>query len=265
MQKENIRSITTLHEAPLYSFNEHELDSYLKWLAKKRLTTTERVAMLGRKCIGQPYRIYLLGEFPYELYDPDPMYCLSASDCVTFVEQTYAMALSNDWPSFFRTLQRIRYKDGQVGILTRNHFTEADWNVNNRWLFAELTESVANGNVEVMNATIDRAAFFAKRQNGLGQDMPRQQFTSIYIRREDVSKILPRLRTGDIIEFVKGNEKSQYVGHMGLVMYAQDGSVTLLHSASPAVLEEPLLGYIDEHTNIMGVKILRLSLRAASI
>lgn len=39
-------------------------------------------------------------------------------------------------------LQRIRYKDGVIGVLTRNHFTEADWVVNNSWLIKNITDSL---------------------------------------------------------------------------------------------------------------------------
>jgi len=70
----------------------------------------KRIATIGRRNIGQPYKLNLLGEFPYELHDTLPMYSLSASDCLVFAEHTYAMALSSSWEEFFWTLQRIRYK-----------------------------------------------------------------------------------------------------------------------------------------------------------
>ena len=260
-----VRSLKELREAPLYSFNEHELDAFLKWLADEPMTGSARVVMLARKNIGQPYQIYLIGEYPYELWDADPMYCLSASDCVTFVEHTYAMALAKDWASFFRTLQRIRYKDGKVGMLNRNHFTEAYWNINNAWLFEDVTVTLAAGKSQLMKTVIDRAAFFKKKLGGLRRHIPLQHFESAYIRTKELREVLPRLHDGDVIEFVKGNDKSQYVSHMGLIMHAEDGGVTLLHSAAPAVREEPLLGYVDRHREILGVKFLRASLQAASI
>jgi len=254
---QRVRDVAALRQAPLYTFNEREVDAYLKWLADRPLGTRRRVVRLGRQNVGQPYRLFLLGEFPFELYDPDPMYCLAAGDCVTFVEQTYAMALARDWPSFFRTLQRIRYKDGQVGLLTRNHFTEADWNVHNAWLFADVTEIVAEGRARPMRTTIDRTAFFAKF--GIDRKFPVQHFESRYIPREDLPDVLPRLQDADVIEIVRGNKRSQYVSHVGLIMHDDSGGVTLLHSTIPAVREEPLLGYIQRHQNILGIKILRLN------
>ena len=244
-----------LGKAPLYTFNETEVDAYLRNLAEAPSPMVERVATIARKNIGQPYRLYLLGEFPYELHDADPLYCLSASDCVTFVEYTYAMALSWDWPSFFRTLQRIRYKGGKIGILTRNHFTEADWNINNAWLFEDITDYVASAGARKMAATIDRAAFF--RKFGLDEDIPVEHFRSTYIAKAILPEILDRLQIGDVIEIVRGSDTSQYVGHMGLVMHDSEGRAMLIHSSKPAVREEPLLEYIARHENILGIKVLR--------
>ncbi|MFQ5430714.1 MAG: N-acetylmuramoyl-L-alanine amidase-like domain-containing protein [Phycisphaerae bacterium] len=249
------RDLAALRAAPLYTFTEAELDAYLKSIADDRMPLTERVAMLGRKTIGQPYQIYLLGEAPVERLDPDPLYRLDASDCVTFVEQTYAMALAHDWPSFFETLQRLRYEDGQIGFLTRNHFTEADWNIHNAWLFEDVTTFVAPEAVRPMRATIDRAAFF--RKHGVVTALPVEQFESRYVPREALPKALDRLRTGDVIEFVRGDAVAQYVGHIGLCIRNSDGRAMLLHSAEPAVREEPLLDYVSQHANILGIKVLR--------
>jgi hypothetical protein len=69
------RSLRILQKAPLYSFSEKELDVYLKHLHETEPDAVKRVIHLARKNIGQPYEIYLLGEAPDEMYDPDPMYC----------------------------------------------------------------------------------------------------------------------------------------------------------------------------------------------
>ena len=95
---------------PLYQFTPQELDIYLGFLQTNEPDLRKRIQHLAQKCLDQPYQIYLLGEFPFEIYDPDPLYSLGKSDCVVFSEHIYAMALSYDWKSFFAMLQRIRYK-----------------------------------------------------------------------------------------------------------------------------------------------------------
>lgn len=241
---------------PLYQLNEVELDAHLKALARQRQPTVARVNLFATALIGQPYRLYLLGEYPYELYDADPLYCLSASDCVTFVEHVFAMALSDDWPTFFRTLQRLRYKDGRIGMLTRNHFTEADWNVNNAWAFDDVTARLAPGDSRPMNVVVDRAAFF--RKHGIGRDIPIERFETEFVPREAVDRVEPLLEMGDVIEFVRGTPTAPYVGHVGLAGAREAGRLMLIHSREPRVQTLPLLDYVASSPKIIGIKVLRL-------
>jgi hypothetical protein len=251
------RSIKRLKVAPLYSFNEKDVDAYLKFLSEEQNDPIERVMHLARKNVGQPYEIFLLGEGPYEVFDPDPMYCLAKSDCVTFVEHTYAMALSRDWPSFFRTLQRLRYKDGKVGMVTRNHESVADWNVNNAWLFEEITPRLGDGKASTaMHMVWKPARFFA--QHGIGQDMADVTISSTFISRDKVESILSELKDGDVAQVVRGNSREQYVGHFGLVARDKDGQVNMIHSAEPAVREQGILDYLEKNPKTIGFKFLRV-------
>ena len=123
----------------------------------------KRIAAIGRQNIGQPYMLNLLGEFPYQLHDTLPMFSLDHSDCVVFAEHTYAMALSQSWEEFFWMLQRIRYKDGVVGVATRNHYTEVDWNINNNWLVTDISAQLAGADGPSYGLTVDRARFLKTR------------------------------------------------------------------------------------------------------
>jgi hypothetical protein len=250
------RTIKKLKVAPLYSFNEKDVDAYLKFLTTDQKDPIARVMHLARKNIGEPYQIFLLGEGSYEVFDPDPMYCLEKSDCVTFVEHTYAMALSHDWPSFFRTLQRLRYKDGKVGMVTRNHESVADWNVNNAWLFEEVTGKLGGGKAATpMHLVWQPAKFF--KQYGIGQDLPDVTINSTYIPRDKVESILSELKDGDVAQIVRGNAREQYVGHFGLVALGKDGQVNMVHSAEPAVREQGILDYMEKNPKTLGFKFLR--------
>jgi len=250
------RRVDALQRAALYTFNEREVDAYLRWLSADEPNNPARVAQLARKNLGQPYRAFLLGEFPFELRDPDPLYCLSASDCTTFVEQTYALAMSSDWPSFFRTLQRIRYKDGIIGFATRNHFVEADWNPNNAWLFEEITDRLGEGTTKPMQTRVDRAAFLARV--GLSRDEPPQIVRGSYVPVNQLTRAASGLRDGDIVELVKGDDHWQYVSHMGLVFHDTADGVTIVHSGKPAVREEPMDDYLTRHPAVIGLRFLRL-------
>jgi N-acetylmuramoyl-L-alanine amidase-like len=275
---------------PLYEFSEPEIDVYLRYLTAFRPELPDRIRHLARKNIGQPYEIYLLGEMPFEHYDPQPLYCLTKSDCLVFTEHTYAMALSDSWPGFIRMLQRIRYADGQIGVATRNHYTEADWNPNNRWLVRDITSELARQRGVKFAQKVDRAKFLLKRYK-LETDFPIEERVDVYLPFEYIDQAKARLRDGDFVNIVRGippkagsEDKAQsrvgtmqdifggsaWVGHTGMIVLGDDGEVHLIHSARPSVREVPIDDYIATSTEnlaerdaagkarLLGFKFLRL-------
>ena len=91
----------------------------------------QRVEAVSELFLGVPYKLGSLGEGPDGEFDRDPLIRFDAFDCTTFVETVMALSLDSDLDSAMRTLQKIRYKDGQIGYATRNHFIELDWVPNN--------------------------------------------------------------------------------------------------------------------------------------
>lgn len=256
--------VADLVDKPLYKFTEAEVGTYLKLLQATEPSLPKRIVHLARKNIGQPYELYLLGEMPFEAYDPQPIYCLGKSDCVVYAEHTYAMALSHDWPSFMRMLQRIRYRDGQLGVVTRNHYTEADWNVSNRWLVEDVTEQLAGEDAVTFVQKIDRAGFFKKRYD-LKVDVPVEEHRDVYLPFESIEQAKSQLNDGDFVNVVRGIVKkgappsdifggSAWVGHVGLIAKGLNGEVNLIHSAEPAVREESLDAYIARSTKDLAEK-----------
>jgi len=242
---------------PLYRFSEAQLDAFLRSGRAPGASAAERAVSIGRRNLGQPYEIYLLGEFPYEPYDVDPLYCLSRSDCLTFAEHVYAMALSRDWWSFLAALQRIRYRAGEVSMLARNHYTIADWNRNNDFLFEDLTDRLAGGEASAPLYYLCRRARFFK-QFDIGQDIPDEPIHDRYIPKGNVPRVLGELRDGDFVNIIRGDEAAQWCGHTGLIAIGDGGAVNFLHSARPAVREQPLLEYVEGDKRCLGIKILRL-------
>ena len=197
-----------LENKPLYQFSEAEVGAYIKHLQATEPSLRKRIMHLARKNLGQPYAIYLLGEMPFETYDPQPIYCLAKSDCVVFGEHTYAMALTGDWAAFMKMLQRIRYRDGQIGVATRNHYTEADWVKSNQWLVRDVTRELAGGqNSEnwgvAFDERIDRAKFL-KGRYGLVVDIPVEMHHDLYLPYTDVDRAAGQLEDGDFVNVVRG-------------------------------------------------------------
>jgi hypothetical protein len=232
----------SLLNKPLYQLQPAELGRFLAWQQLEQPALRQRIAALARKNIGQPYELFLLGEFPYETYDTQPLFNLAKSDCVVFAEHIYAMALSASWEEFFWMLQRIRYRDGVIGAATRNHYTEADWNVANGWLVQDVTAALG-APTQPYHQRIDRQAFLRK-QFKIERDIPVQPFDDVYIAKQDVVAIEAQLQDGDFVNVISGRNGNYYASHVGLIVTGTDGSRRLLHSAEPQVREETLQGFI---------------------
>jgi hypothetical protein len=241
------REMAALRSKPLYEFSPREVDAYLKHLHATEPSLRNRIVHLARKNINQPYELYLLGEAPFEQIDAQPIYCLDKSDCVVFAEHTLAMALSDSWPSFMSMLQRIRYKDGRIGVVTRNHYTEADWNRNNTWLARDVTDEIGGESVVSFTQKVDRAKFLKGRYE-IEEPISIETIEESFIPYERIESVKSRLRDGDIVNFVTGRDGGYWVGHVGLVARGSDGTVNLIHSAKPNVREEPVEAYIERFT-----------------
>ena len=102
-------------------------------------TPTERIEWLTDVFVDEetPYLDGSLGEGLEGRYSQRPLYRFDGFNCTTFIETVLALALTE--PSDFTTtiadfdafMKAIRYEDGQVAFLTRNHFPSADWVPNN--------------------------------------------------------------------------------------------------------------------------------------
>ena len=239
--------VAPLKDKPLYRFSEREVDAYIRYLHATEPDVHKRIVHLARKNIEQPYELYLLGEAPFEQTDAQPIYCLDRSDCVVFAEHTLAMALTDSWPSFMSMLQRIRYKDGRIGVVTRNHYTEADWNVNNRWLLTDITNSLGGDAVQPFSQKVDRAKFFKTRYK-LEEPIAIETIQETFIPSERMDSVKPLLRDGDVVNFVTGSKGGYWVGHVGLIGLAPDGTPHLIHSAKPKVREETIESYVTRLT-----------------
>lgn len=231
------------HVTALYRMKPAELGLHLAKLHQAEPDLRKRVAKLARQNIGQPYQLFPMGEFPFETIDPKPMFSLDKSDCVVFAEHTYAMALSRSWEEFFRILQRIRYKDGVIGVATRNHYTEADWNPANAWLVKDVTAEVAGDTVANYHYKVDRQAFFKSRYQ-LERPLAVETVHEAYVPKSALASRLSQMQDGDMFNVVSHVGEETQVTHVGLIVVAPDGNRNLIHSFEPQVREESLAAFL---------------------
>ncbi len=221
----------------LFQMAPTEVDRFIASMHGAEPDLRKRISTIGRRNIGQPYKLNLLGEFPYQLHDALPMFSLEYSDCVVFVEHTYAMALSRSWEEFFWMLQRIRYKDGIIGVASRNHYTEVDWNINNRWLVSDVTAALAGPDALSYAMTVDRSSFLRTTHRTV-HEVPVQTSRETFMSPQTLLKILPQLHDGDMLNVVSVRDGKHGVSHVGLIAIDADGRRNFLNSAEPQVREE---------------------------
>ncbi|MGO4380129.1 N-acetylmuramoyl-L-alanine amidase-like domain-containing protein [Pseudoduganella sp. RAF19] len=246
----------------IYQMTPAEAGSFISSVHDSQPDLRKRIAAIARRNIGQPYKLNLLGEYPYELHDSLPMFSLGQSDCTVFIEHTYAMALSESWEEFFWMLQRIRYKDGVVGVATRNHYTEVDWNINNRWLLTDVSASLPGA--AYYDLTVDRAQFL-KTHHNTESSIPVQHTREAYVPVENARQAFQQMNEGDMVNVISIRNGEHMVTHVGLVVQDAHGHRRFLHSSAPAVREEEFEDFIartqarKSGLQLAGFKFLRLN------
>jgi hypothetical protein len=230
----------------VYEMTPAEIGQFVAQTRREVPDLRQRVVTIARRNLGQKYSLHLLGEYPFEIHDGQPLYCLENGDCVVFAEHVYAMALSYDWQSFFAMLQRIRYQNGEISAVTRNHYTLADWNENNAWLIRDITPQIAAGKTDTVTENINRKAF-SKKSFDVDVDVPNQSYTTTYVPARYVKDVAAQLRAGDCVNVIRVTKSGgKFCGHVGMIGIGADGTVNLIHSTPPKSIEQPLVEYVEQ-------------------
>lgn len=233
------------HARPLYLMTPAEIDRYLKDLRANVPSPTARLNHIMLQYVGQGHRQGIIGDFPFDLGPDDlPLFNVEESDCVSFVESTFAMALADSWRSYFVMLQRIRYRDGRVSWETRNHFIEADWQVSNGWMIRDVNRELGADLLVQYAFEVERDKFF--RRNGRKNPFPPQRVRLSYFPADEMEKIIPRLKSGMLFNMIRTNHTGKkWVGHLGFIHVDEEGEAFIVHSGIPTVRKIPFREYLE--------------------
>lgn len=210
-------------------------------------------APFGRDYLGVPYVADPLGEGAG--YDADPLIRFDAFDCTTFVETVLADGDVDE-------LGRIRYADGRVDFINRNHFIETDWLKNNAGRVENISVRIAP--TATRTVTIDRAAWL-RRVHGMSMDAAPETVDLDYIPYATLPAGLRPARPLVVLFITDGNGMREKIGtdlavtHMGFLM--PDG--TLRHASSRAgkVIDINFDEYVADRKNSrhnLGVMLLEI-------
>lgn len=126
-----------------------------------------RLDAISAQFLGKPYALGALGEGATGYYDQYPLYRTDAFDCETYVDTVLAIAITDNLNGFKQCINQIRYRDGHVSFINRNHFTCLDWNNNNQreGIVSDITTTFRDSNhkpvAQFAEATIDKPSWYS--------------------------------------------------------------------------------------------------------
>lgn len=218
--------------ATIYNQTPPETDRYLAQLQSANPTFQARLKQVVVDSVGTPYFDGPLGEGPGAPHDSDPLIDLGRVDCVTFVEQSVALASASSLSDATQLLQKLRYADGKVDFLYRNHFMLVDWAPNNPWCH-ETTQKLGI-ETKTVTRTISKAGFFRKvKAPELGQDIPDREVTVSYIPIDQAAAVAKSIKTPSLVVFI-GHVDWLFALHCGIFLPDGAGSGSLYQASTLA-------------------------------
>ncbi len=121
-----------------------------------------RMVRISETLLNANYLDGSLGEGANGKYDKDPFIRFDAFDCTTYVEAVLAGAMSASTQEFMPNLMKLRYKNGNISFVERNHFPSADWIPNNQDKLTDITADIAGDSLLIAETVIDKTAWYKK-------------------------------------------------------------------------------------------------------
>ena len=215
-----------------FEMSSQQIDSLLTETAEKRLTVTQRMKIFSSYFLETPYDFKCVGDGPYALLEPYPLVNFQETNCMAFCEHILALSISDSWDNFFNNLQHIRYKDGIIGMRTRNHYTMADWLPENHWILEDVSRQVGGNRTNTVTRTISHEKFFrSKGITDMRYVIEDREVTIDYIPSAALNEIRMNLREGDIGALIFADKSDIFSAHMFMV-YQNENDLFIRESST---------------------------------
>jgi hypothetical protein len=227
------------------------------------------------RLLGAPYAESPLGEGEGSKVDDDPLWRFDAFDCVTFVETALALSTTDSQEDFEKAMNAIRYRDGEVSFIARNHFMNPDWIANNARLVRDATADVAKAagiDARIRRTLLDRKSWF-KKTHRIDADLEPQEVRLAYISVADISEAREKFAraigaamiANIVVEDAKAAEKygtDNDIAHTGFLIPAGK-TLTFRHASSRAgkVVDVDFFDYLKslgKNKKYIGVNLLEI-------
>lgn len=234
---------------PLYQMPTAEVDTYLRHLAESSPSFSQRLTVIAQASLGTPYQDGPLGEGATGQFDQDPLIDLGRVDCVTYVEQSVALAASRNYAEAVQKLQEIRYHRATINFEARNHFMISDWIQNNPWC-RDVSTALDVPTVPDTRTISKRDFFDLENAPTLGRQTADRDVTIHYIPSAQVGEALPKLPSPALIIFI-GKVDRLFALHCGLYLKEGDVQGKLYHASSKGkqVVAVDLAAYLTENAS----------------
>lgn len=248
----------------IYEMSKWEIDSLLTIKSKENLTVTERMNFYSQLFLGMPYGLTCVGDGPYALYDTKPQLTFDTTNCMVYCEDVLALSISDSYENFFNNLQQIRYKDGIVGMKTRNHYTMADWLPENSWLLHDVAKEVTGSKAKTLTRTISHKKFFAGKEiKDMRYVKDDRTMTINYIPFDALLEVKDNFRDGDILALLFKNLNNIFSAHMLMAYNTPNGKVIRESSLSKkTTLDTPYDEWVAKYQNskrYIGIALMRVN------
>lgn len=265
-----------------FSVYASDKDVFTQLALQEEVSKEDKLLFWSNYFLGKPYDSSgPLGEGTTGLYDRDPLYRFDAFDCTTFVETLIALANSSDKQTFSRVMNEVRYKEGKVSYLNRNHIISQSWIPNNidNSLIKRSTSYFSDQYLEFGSSIIDLANWLkfhkvdslklpdlsedakAERLNQLKQEADRFTQEEVFVEYLSTTEVLKDWqgfknelnKKTYILNIVRPNWQLKHligtnlnISHQGILEVAKDG-IYFIHASSAGMVKKVLLkSYLEK-------------------
>ncbi|MGP8330434.1 MAG: N-acetylmuramoyl-L-alanine amidase-like domain-containing protein [Methanosarcinaceae archaeon] len=230
-----------------YKMSLEAIDLDIRAVAEKGMNNREKMVYYSGRFMNAPYKLQCQGDGEYAKYEKWPLLNFKTLNCMTYCETVLGLALSDYYEEMFNILQHIRYRQGIIGMASRNHYTMADWLPANSWCLDDVSRLVAGDDTAELTRTISHQTFFRnKKIHDIPVYLPDRTVTIDYVPFEKLPEHETELKSGDIVALIM-DRPAIFSAHM-LMIIKKDGQTYFRHASMSAgkILDNLFTDYIAE-------------------
>lgn len=217
------------------------------------LNLQDKLVQSSQQFLGVPYQFSPLGEG--KGVDSDPLFRNDSVDCLTFIEQSMALALSPKASQALPVLNRIRYRS-EVLYEDRNHLMEAEWIPNNlaKGFIRDVTRIVGGSEAVETFKQITAETWTSPSSQALHLPVQRQPIGNYPLEIIPIEKFLDlsgKIVSGTLLFVVRKERplKVTRITHGGILVRKQL-KLFIRHAAKSRygrVVDEPIESFVDHN------------------